>query len=752
MNYLETLNEQQLEGVVTTEGPVLILAGAGSGKTKVLVSRAAYLIDSIGVSPYNILAITFTNKAANEMKSRMQNMIECDTQYMWIGTFHSICMRILRAELASTPYRDNFVVYDDSDQQVLVKKCLLELGLDEKKFAPRAVLAEISKAKNDLLTPEEYLANSFDPWREDVGRVYRLYQHRLISNNALDFDDLIMAVVRLLENNEEMLMKYQNKFKYILVDEYQDTNYSQYKLIQLLAAGFRNICAVGDPDQSIYRWRGADISNILNFEKDYPEATIIKLEQNYRSTQTILDASNAVIDYNTQRKAKNLWTNAGEGELIHYHELPTDREEAMFVIREIVRLRKEKDLNYNDFAIIYRTHTQSRVIEDALVKYALPYRVFGGLRFYDRKEIKDTLAYLKTLTNPDDEISLYRIINEPKRGIGESTWQNLVKEARSRGISVLAAMDDEEVLSCLKPAAKRSVAAFMNIINDLKMRMTEMSIDSFLQEMWTSTGYYDYIKSDEDDVTVQARLDNLGEFLSLAVDFMQTNEENSLSDFLALLSLSTDMDNWQEHDDFISLLTMHATKGLEFSVVFMTGMEEKLFPHSRSLLDNVEMEEERRLCYVGMTRAKKVLYLTRATERMMYGRRDMLLPSRFLDEIPDQHLDTHIIERPIYNANDYSSYAGYYDGERTGSFASKSKPYGSGSGQSLFSRPEVKPTQSAADVQLFNLGDKVQHAKFGVGVIVQITGSGDDAQIMVAFPNEGIKNLMVKYAPIKKIQ
>ncbi len=743
MDILRNLNKAQKMAVETIEGPLLILAGAGSGKTKVLVSKAAYLLQEKIVKPGNILAITFTNKAANEMRERMEKMTGISSRNMWIGTFHSICVRILRRESEHCAFDSNFVIYDDHDQQVLIKKCLQELGFDDKKYNARAVSANISKAKNLLLTPYMYLTEASNEWEENIGKIYELYQKRLANNNAVDFDDLIMCTVKLFEQNPQVLQIYQNRFQYILVDEYQDTNTSQYTFINLLAASKKNICAVGDPDQSIYGWRGADIKNILSFEKDYENCRVIKLEQNYRSTKNILSASNSVIANNIQRKEKDLWTEAEDGELIHYHELPDDRSEAAFVVETIELLRRMHGYEYKNFAIIYRTHTQSRVLEDALVKYKLPYKIFGGQRFYERKEIKDTLAYLRLLINPTDEIALARIINEPKRSIGASTWQKLETSARAKDISVYNALDDEATLDTLTPSARKNVLGFYNMMEELKNKVNKISMAELLNELWQVTGYKKALE-ENDPIAGEARLENLMEFVAAAVDFENTaklaevsDEEDALANeatlenFLAQISLATDMDNWEDNQNFVSLLTMHATKGLEFPVVFMTGLEEKIFPHSRSLLDETEMEEERRLCYVAMTRAEKLLYMTRAKSRNIYGNYQSMQESRFIKEIPETYLDAHCIDfAPIRSRYEYKNL------DKTNHlFTGRAKPN----------------YQGNTNVQLINIGDKVQHAKFGVGVVVQVQGKGDDIQLNIAFPGQGIKVLMQKYAPLKKV-
>lgn len=752
MDILTGLNPMQKQAVETTQGPVLVLAGAGSGKTKALVARTAYLMAN-GVRPGNILAFTFTNKAAGEMRERMEAMTGINTQNMWVGTFHGICLRILRRETEFLPFDNNFIIYDDNDQQVLLKKILKEMGLKDKEFDPRAISRQISKCKNDLQTAEEYLQDACTEWEQTAGTIYLSYQKSMLAANAVDFDDLIMHTVRLFDQQPEVLKKYQERFQYILVDEYQDTNYCQYYLIKQLAELNRNLCAVGDPDQSIYGWRGADISNILNFEKDYPECKIIKLEQNYRSTKNILEASNAVITNNTQRKPKDLWTDSNQGDLIYYQELPDDRSEGMFVVETIALLIKEGKYTYKDFAVVYRTHPQVRVVEDALVKFGYPYHVYGGMRFYERKEIKDTLAYLRLLINPHDDLSLARIINEPKRSIGAGTFKKLEDGARAKGISVYEALSDVEIAVTLPPAAQKSIGKFVTMIEFLKKRAKEVEIKDLLVDMWTMSGYYALIE-EMDTVTSEARKENLKEFVAAAVDFQTTmqeaqaaaaadttdeygdlNDDNeiTLENFLAKISLVTDMDNFDSEDGNITLLTMHAAKGLEFPVVFMVGMEEKIFPHSRAFLSETEMEEERRLCYVGMTRAKERLCMTRAARRNLYGQYVSLPPSRFISEIPTEYIDLHTLS--------YQKPAPIPKAERmtTGT---------------IFTGRQAKPLpkQETLGTQLINIGDKVEHSKFGVGVVVKTEGSGDELKLSIAFPGQGVKVLMQKYAPIKMVQ
>lgn len=755
MEYLNQLNEMQKLAVTTTEGPVLVLAGAGSGKTKALVSRAAYLLQAKKVSPGNLLAITFTNKAAREMQERMEKITGFSVQNMWVGTFHGICLRILRRESKYTEYDSNFVIYDDSDQQVLLKNIIKQMGLNDKEYTPRAVSSEIGRAKNILLTPDGYDAEITTEWENTVGSIYREYAKKLVDANALDFDDLIMKVIELFDKHPDRLEFYQQRFQYILVDEYQDTNYAQYRLIQQLAAGHRNVCAVGDPDQSIYSWRGADISNILNFEKDYPECKVIKLEQNYRSTKNILEAANNVIAHNIQRKPKNLWTVAPAGELIEYHELPDDASEATYVVESIALNRSQENRQFKDYAVIYRTHTQARVIEDALIKFGYPYKIYGGLRFYERKEIKDTLAYLRILVNPDDDLSLARIINEPKRSIGNTTLEKLQLYADSVGCSLYDTLHDEQALSLVSSAAKKHIVKFYEMMEDLRSMVDKQTIPELLDNLWIAIGYREHLEKN-DPATAEAKIENLKEFVAAAVEFEDKckialaaaearrqsadydeirdsveDKQPSLDNFLAQISLATDLDNWSEDDGSVTLLTMHATKGLEFPVVFMVGMEEKIFPHSRSYLDENEMEEERRLCYVAMTRACERLFMTGAVRRNVFGQYEQMRPSRFIDEIPNEYIDLHTLKQTFSK--------GHVDTKphKTNLFTGKG-------------RDTVKKSKPQ-ELKLINIGDKVQHAKFGVGIVVKVSGSGDDAELHIAFAGQGIKMFIQKYAPIKKV-
>ncbi len=722
MDFLENLNDKQLEAVTTTEGPLLVVAGAGSGKTKALVARATYLLKEKGIRPYQLLAITFTNKAAGEMKERMAAALSLDVQRMWIGTFHSICLRILRREAEYCDFQANFNIYDDGDQQTLLKKCMQELGISDKLLPPRAVSAAISRAKNDLHIPAVMAELAGSEREQQIARIYRLYQQKLEENNCLDFDDLIMQTVRLFRNNKTVLERYQDQFRYIMVDEYQDTNHSQYILVKLLAEKYRNLCVVGDPDQSIYRWRGADIQNILDFESDYPDAKVVKLERNYRSTQNILDAANAVIAHNPGRPPKTLWTEKGKGKEIIYYEADSDRQEAAYIVDNIFRIRQEEDRPLDAFAVLYRTHAQSRVIEDAFVKNHIPYRIFGGMRFYERKEVKDSLAYLRILSNPRDNVSFLRIINEPRRGLGAANLEKLAAVAEGAGVSLYEALADLEQIKGLTAAAKRSFYAFWTMMESIRAEKEDRPVAETLEAVWKASGYYDMLQEDS-SLEGAARLENLGELLSLAVEYDTNGEESGLDNFLANLTLATDMDDWDESAQYVVLMTLHSAKGLEFPVVFLSGMEENLFPHANSLCDPAQLEEERRLCYVGITRAEERLFLTRAKTRMHMGSIAYNPESRFMKEIPAELL--RMTGRRQF-AQDVSK-------------------------QQKRPAPVKRTVSTAGQVAAINVGDRVQHSKFGVGVVVKVSGIGEDAVLNVAFPDEGVKALSMKYAPIKKL-
>ena len=768
------LNPRQREAVETTDGPLLVLAGAGSGKTRVLTHRIAYLIGAKRVAPWSILAITFTNKAAREMQERVAKLVGPQGQDIWVSTFHSMCVRILRRDIERLGYSSSFSILDSTDQLSVIRNVMKDLNIDTKKFDPKAVQAAIGGAKNELVSPEKLEQKIGDYFDGIVAKVYKKYQQRLKANNSLDFDDLIMKTIELFREEPEVLEFYQNKFQYIHVDEYQDTNRAQYVLCKMLAEKHHRICVVGDSDQSIYRWRGADITNILNFEKDYPEARTILLEQNYRSTANILNAANEVIKHNTGRKSKNLWTDAGEGSKIQLYMADSEHEEAYFIAGTI-RKNRDAGKHYADHAILYRTNAQSRVIEEVLIKSDIPYQIVGGVKFYDRKEIKDLLAYLRLISNPDDDISFARIVNVPKRGIGDTTVDKLAAAAAARGVSMYAMIDGVTSVDVTARAAS-ALREFKEMIDNLS-RMTDYLSVTELTEKALELSQYRLELQRENTLESKARLENIDEFLSVTMDFEKRNEDKSLVSFLTDLALIADIDTMNddpsEADDAVVLMTMHSAKGLEFPVVFIAGMEENVFPHSRSANDPEELEEERRLAYVGITRAERELYLTCARMRTLFGRVAANAPSRFMEEIPDQYKEVVSPGRPTFGARSGGfggagglggfSGGGFGDGGtviggRGSSFGSGPASAG-GAAKSAFTSGAprvVKQTPaiaggSAAGVA-FALGDKVQHGKWGVGTVVAVRGEGDDCELQIAFPAPvGVKKLLARFAPITKV-
>ena len=642
MDIFSGLNPAQQEAVACLEGPLLIMAGAGSGKTRVLTHRIANLLEH-GAAPYSILAITFTNKAAAEMRERVENMIGPMAKDIWLSTFHSFCARFLRREIESTGmYKSNFVIYDSGDSQTVVKKVIRELNLDEKQYNPGGIRNAISNAKNQMLGPMAFEAQASDFYQKKVAEVYKGYQKLLRENNALDFDDLLLVTVSLLSENEEIRSRYQRRFRYILVDEYQDTNGAQYQLTTLLAGGYRNLCVVGDADQSIYGWRGADISNIMDFEKDYPDAKTIMLEQNYRSTKTILAAANAVIENNSHRKKKNLWTDNVQGDKITTYMASDERDEARFITESISKQHDIYKTSYGDIAILYRTNAQSRVLEDAFMRVGLPYTMVGGLKFYDRLEIKDITAYLRVLYNPMDSVSLMRIINVPKRGLGQSTIEKLMVYGVENNLSLFEVIANEELLEQvpgLTARSKNPLKKFAELLFTLMERMDKLAVSDLIQEVMDATGYLEALKNDkaEKKLENESRIENLQEFVGVAKDFEKEEEEEpNLENFLSKMALLSDIDNSDLEEERVTLMTLHSAKGLEFPVVFMTGMEEGMFPHSRTLMEPEELEEERRTCYVGITRAQRKLYMTYASIRTIFGRTEAHEPSRFLYEFPEE--------------------------------------------------------------------------------------------------------------------
>ncbi len=738
---IQKLNPQQQEAVRHVRGPLLIVAGAGSGKTAVLTHRIAYLIDSGAAAPWSILAITFTNKAAREMRDRVSALVGAKGEDIWVSTFHSMCVRILRRDIERIGYSSSFSILDSTDQLYVVKTCLKELNIDVKRFDPRAIHSIISSAKNELISAEQYERQASGYSEEMAAKVYRLYQQKLKSSNALDFDDLIMVAIRLFHEVPEVLEYYQKKFRYVHVDEYQDTNRAQYRLCRMLSEGHGNICVVGDSDQSIYRWRGADITNILNFEKDYPAARVILLEQNYRSTSNILNAANQVISHNRGRKPKNLWTDRGAGSKLVGYQADSEHDEGYFVAREIGKNRRN-GLKYGDQAILYRTNAQSRVIEEILIKSDIPYQIVGGIRFYDRKEIKDILAYLRLISNPDDDVSLARVINVPKRGIGATTLERLEVAASERQISMFALLGREESADVGGRAAG-ALAEFRQLLDNLGSMAEYLSVTELTEKMLEMTQYrMDLIR--EGTIEAKSRLENIEEFLSVTQDFEKRNEDASLLAFLTDLALISDIDRMDEtgegeEHDAVVLMTLHSAKGLEFPVVFMIGMEEGIFPHGRVVGDDEELEEERRLAYVGITRAKRQLFLTCAKTRMLYGRTSANPASRFWREIPEDVID---MASPARGPADWrgsgSSHAGY---AAAGMAATKPAPRAS----------SISGDVKAGDPQEWRAGEKVSHGKWGTGVVVSVKGQGDDMELQVAFPAPtGIKRLLAKFAPIAK--
>ena len=729
----DTLNDRQCEAVKHTEGPLLITAGAGSGKTKVLTCRIAHLLE-LGVAPYRILAITFTNKAAKEMKERVTNLVGAQADSIWLSTFHSFCAKLLRFEVDGFHgYTRNFTIYDSSDQLVLVKDCLKKLNLDDKQFTPRSVLGTISSAKNVLMDAKAFAAKASDFYEQKVADVYAMYQEKLRENNAVDFDDLLFLAVRLLQENEEVREKYQTRFQYILVDEYQDTNHAQYALTKILAARWRNICVVGDADQSIYAWRGADIRNIIDFTRDYPDAASIKLEQNYRSTKTILHAANAVIDNNESRPKKTLWTENPTGNKIIHYQAQTEHDEADYIAGVIYNRHEISHEPYGDMAILFRTNAQSRVLEEKLMRYAIPYTMVGGTKFYDRKEIKDVLAYLRLLYNPEDSLSLTRIINVPKRNIGATTMEHVAAYAEAQGISLFEALSSTDEIPVTK-RAKASLENFAAMIFDLLNDIEGKDVLSLIETVIKQTGYGDMLdKEAEHDPQGESRKENVGEFLSVAKDYMDSNPEGNLQDFLENVALVSDVDDFESSDSKVTLMTLHAAKGLEFPVVFLTGLDEGLFPHSRTLMDPAQVEEERRLAYVGITRAERQLYVTNAVTRTMYGRISAYMPSRFLAEIPPQFMEDYHRKSAMPQS-------------RTTAVPGKQRV-------SILTKPVASSLpKKHAVTDTFTKGDKVRHKIWGIGTVLDVIGEGPNMQMKIQFPTKGVRQVVVKYAPLEKIQ
>lgn len=742
---LNGLNPEQQSAVKATDGPLLLMAGAGSGKTRVLTHRIAYLIVEKRVNPYNILAITFTNKAAREMRERIRKMMGGAAEEIWISTFHSMCVRILRRDIDRMGFNRNFTILDTGDQQSVIKGILKDKNLDPKKYDPRALLGAISSAKNELIDPEEYAKTAGGYFEQTVSDVYTEYQKRLRKNQALDFDDLIMKTIQLFQRVPEVLEFYQRKFQYVHVDEYQDTNRAQYMLVKFLANRFKNLCVVGDSDQSIYRWRGADIANILSFEKDYPNATVILLEQNYRSTKRILLAANKVIENNVTRKAKNLWTENPEGNKLVYYRADSEQGEAQFVAGKIKELTREGKYKLSDVAILYRTNAQSRVMEEVLLKSNIEYSIVGGTKFYDRKEIKDMLAYLRLISNPDDDISLQRIINVPKRGIGASSVDKMADFAAMHDISIFQALDSVELLG-LSPKITKGAREFRDLIKNYTQMQEFLSVTELVEGILDKSGYREMLKA-EKSIESQSRLENLDELLSVTKNFEEVSEDKSLVAFLTDLALVADIDSLDDDGeavDSITLMTLHSAKGLEFPVVFLIGMEEGVFPHSRSLMEEAEMEEERRLAYVGITRAEQTLFLTNAQMRTLYGRTSMNPASRFIREIPEDLLEG--VEKEERKNTTFGSRGTAFGRSTTGSTTSSF-------GTPVTRKPVMRPVAATTggDTIGWRVGDKAEHGKWGIGTVVSVKGEGEGTELDIAFPSPtGIKRLLAKFAPITK--
>ncbi|EGQ3226394.1 DNA helicase PcrA [Staphylococcus pseudintermedius] len=721
------MNKEQSEAVRTTEGPLLIMAGAGSGKTRVLTHRIAYLLDEKDVSPYNILAITFTNKAAKEMKERVQALVGEEAEVIWMSTFHSMCVRILRRDADRIGIERNFTIIDPTDQKSVIKDVLKRENIDPKKYEPRIFIGEISKLKNDLLTPAKAEAEADDFYSRMVATVYKGYQQQLVRNQALDFDDLIMTTIRLFERVPDVLDFYQNKFQYIHVDEYQDTNTAQYTLVNMLAQKFKNLCVVGDSDQSIYGWRGANIHNILSFEKDYPNARTIFLEQNYRSTKTILQAANEVIRHNTERKPKGLWTANQQGEKIHYYEAMSERDETEYVVREIFKQQK-KGKRYKDMAVLYRTNAQSRVLEETFLKSNIPYVMVGGQKFYDRKEIKDLLSYLRLIANSADDISLQRIINVPKRGIGPSSVEKIATYAVDHELTMFDALAEVDFIGLSKKVTQ-AAAEFYQLMSNLMQEQEFLEVSEIVDEVLEKSGYREMLER-EQSIESRSRLENIDEFMSVPVDYEKNTplEEQSLINFLTDLSLVADVDG-ANLDDGVTLMTMHSAKGLEFPIVFIIGMEESIFPHIRAIQSESdhEMEEERRISYVAITRAEEELYLSHATSRTLFGRPQSNARSRFLNEIPEELLD--LPERQ------YATRIGLR----------KRQPAKRG-----FSQRAVKNSASSSTASNWKVGDKVMHKSWGEGMVSNVNDKNGSIELDIIFKSEGPKRLLAQFAPIEK--
>lgn len=738
---IKNLNKEQQEAVQTTSGPLLLMAGAGSGKTSVLTKRIAYLVEEKQVKPWNILAITFTNKAANEMKERVEQQLGADANDIWISTFHSLCLRILRREADKIGFTSSFSIADPAEQLTLVKRTLRDLNYDPKIYDPKAILHQISSAKNDLKTPKMFQELVGTPFDRVVGEVYEQYQRALHRDQTMDFDDLIMQAILLFKKDPQTLSFYQNKFQYISVDEYQDTNEAQYQLVTMLAAQYRNLCVVGDADQSIYGWRGANMENILNFEKDYPDAKIIMLEQNYRSTMHILNAANAVIENNINRRDKKLWTDQGDGAEVNYYRAQSESDESHFIVSKIIEDVEAGKREYADFAILYRTNAQSRSIEDGFLKSNIPYKIVAGHKFYDRKEIKDVMAYLKLVANPADSMSLTRIINTPKRGIGPGTIDKLNQFANEHSWTLFDALENL-LLSPITGKVQHTLTEFTSVVNSVIEYSKTHNVTETTKKILNDSGYIDALLN-EHTLEADTRLENIDEFISVTQKFDQQyqegeSENSALTDFLADVSLLSDQDDLENQDNQVALMTLHAAKGLEFPVVFLVGLEEGIFPLSRAMMDERELEEERRLAYVGITRAREILYLTNAYSRLLYGRSQSNRPSRFISEINDEDIKYLNQEKSSFNSGATSVPFGNINDQATAT---------------VYQAPVAKKGSGAvgAEKSSWSVGDKVQHKAWGTGTVVKVGGSGEDMELDIAFDSQGIKRLLAAFAPITKI-
>ncbi|EPU29420.1 TPA: DNA helicase PcrA [Streptococcus agalactiae] len=749
------MNDKQAEAVQTTDGPLLIMAGAGSGKTRVLTHRIAYLIDEKYVNPWNILAITFTNKAAREMRERAIALNPA-TQDTLIATFHSMCVRILRREADYIGYNRNFTIVDPGEQRTLMKRIIKQLNLDTKKWNERSILGTISNAKNDLLDEIAYEKQAGDMYTQVIAKCYKAYQEELRRSEAMDFDDLIMMTLRLFDQNKDVLAYYQQRYQYIHVDEYQDTNHAQYQLVKLLASRFKNICVVGDADQSIYGWRGADMQNILDFEKDYPQAKVVLLEENYRSTKKILQAANNVINHNKNRRPKKLWTQNDEGEQIVYHRANNEQEEAVFVASTIDNIVREQGKNFKDFAVLYRTNAQSRTIEEALLKSNIPYTMVGGTKFYSRKEIRDVIAYLNILANTSDNISFERIVNEPKRGVGPGTLEKIRSFAYEQNMSLLDASSNV-MMSPLKGKAAQAVWDLANLILTLRSKLDSLTVTEITENLLDKTGYLEALQV-QNTLESQARIENIEEFLSVTKNFDDNPEItvegetglDRLSRFLNDLALIADTDDSATETAEVTLMTLHAAKGLEFPVVFLIGMEEGVFPLSRAIEDADELEEERRLAYVGITRAEQILFLTNANTRTLFGKTSYNRPTRFIREIDDELIQYQGLARPVN-----SSFGVKYSKEQPTQFGQ-----GMSLQQALQARKSNSQPQVTAKLQAHNtnnshetsweIGDVATHKKWGDGTVLEVSGSGKTQELKINFPGIGLKKLLASVAPISK--